>query len=146
MKWIREGMDLIIPPNIVQILQWNSTEDRVCGMREVDVDKLKGITEYEGCTEDHKVMKMFWAVFTRFSEEDKTLYLRFAWGRSRMPFDCRNLRYKHRLCLVSYWSADALPESHTCFFQTDLPVYVSEEVLEKKLLTSIRFCGDIDND
>lgn len=83
---------------------------------------------------------------SRMSEEDKTLYLKFVWGRLRMPFDCSTLRYKHRIAYMDYWDKDRLPESHTCFFAIDIPNYENEEILEKKLLTSIRFCGEIDND
>lgn len=115
-------------------------------MKTIDTDKLKGITEYYECDENTKVIKMFWKVFENLADEDKTLYLKFAWGRSRMPFDCSTLRYKHTLCLCEHWDKEALPESHTCFFQTDIANYETEEMLEKKLLTSIRFCGDIDND
>jgi len=63
-----------------------------------------------------------------------------------MPFDCSNLRYKHRIAVIDHWDNQQLPESHTCFFAVDLPNYETEEILEKKLLISIRFCGEIDND
>jgi hypothetical protein len=139
-------MDIVIPPHIVNIVSWSEVEDRCAGMKVVDVAKLKSITTYRSCDENSKVVKMFWNVMERMSEEDKTLYLKFTWGRQRMPFDCSKLDYRHRIALCDYWDKDALPESHTCFFAIDLANYESEEVLEKKLLISIRFCGEIDND
>lgn len=30
-KWIKEGMNIIIPQNIVGIVQWSDVEDRVSG-------------------------------------------------------------------------------------------------------------------
>jgi E3 ubiquitin-protein ligase HERC2 len=139
-------MNIIIPPHIVNIVQWNEVEDRCAGLKILDIEKLKSITQYRCCDENHKVCKWFWNVLERMSPEDQTAYLKFAWGRARMPSDCSNLQYKHRIAIIDYWDKDALPESHTCFFATDFANYESEEILEKKLLTSIRFCGEIDND
>lgn len=146
MKWINEGVNLIIPKHVISIVQWSDVEDRVAGQKIVDVAKLKSITQYRSCDENTKVVKMFWAVMERMADEDKTAYLKFVWGRSRMPFDCSTLRYNHRIALIDYWDKEQLPESHTCFFAVDIPNYESEEILEKKLLISIRFCGEIDND
>lgn len=36
------------------------------------------------------------------TEEEKQLYLKFVWGRQRMPSDVKNLRYKHAICLESH--------------------------------------------
>lgn len=80
-KWIREGMNIIIPQNIVSFVNWNEVEDRCAGNKVVDVEKLKSITVYRNCTENTKVCKLFWNVMARLSEEDKTLYLKFVWGR-----------------------------------------------------------------
>lgn len=111
----------------------------------MDIDKLKKITQYSCCDEDNKVVKWFWNVLERMSDEDRSAYLKFVWGRARLPIDCSNLRYKHGVDLCDHMDKEALPESHTCFFSIDLPCYETEEMLEKKLLTSIRFCGEIDN-
>lgn len=145
LKWIKEGMHYIIPETIINLVQWNETEDRCCGMKTLDVEKLKGITEYYSCSEDTKVVKMFWNVFEELSDEDKTLYLRFVWGRSRLPYDCSKLRYKHCIQLCESMHKEALPESHTCFFMIDIPNYENEEILERRLKTAIQFCGEIDN-
>ena len=40
----------------------------------------------------------------------------------------------------------SLPVSHTCFFTLDLPEYSSFEIMYKKLLYAIKFCGEIDGD
>jgi len=145
-KWIKEGLHEIVPSTIINLVEWNELEDRTCGMKILDIEKLKKITDYSNCHEDSKVIKWFWNVLSNMEEEDKTLYLKFAWGRSRLPFDCSKLQYRHCLYFASHMSKDSLPESHTCFFQTDLSDYESEELLEKKLLVAIRFCGEIDND
>ena len=81
----------------------------------------------------------------RMSEEDKSLYLRFVWGRSRLPSELNNLRYKHSICFYEDYGDSRLPEAHTCFFMIDLPGYSTEEIMEKRLLTAIQFCGSIEN-
>ena len=40
----------------------------------------------------------------------------------------------------------ALPQSHTCFNQIDLPAYTNKEKLRENLLIAIRLCGEIDTD
>ena len=78
-------MAIIVPKSIVNILSWEEVEIRAAGTKTTDVEKLKSITEYRNCTENSKVVKMFWNVMSRMSEEDKTLYLKFVWGRQRLP-------------------------------------------------------------
>jgi len=144
-KWIQEGMWKIVPRSTFNMLDWEEIEVRAVGEKTVDPEKLKKITNYECCSETKPVVKYFWQVFEELSEEDKALYLKYVWGRQRLPSDLKNLRYKHT---IYYCGGDpeSLPKAHTCFFQIDLPDYPSAEVLEKKLLIAIRFCGDIDDD
>jgi hypothetical protein len=78
-------MAIIIPKTIVNILSWEEVEIRAAGSKTTDVEKLKSITEYRNCTENTRVVKLFWNVMSRMSEEDKTLYLKFVWGRQRLP-------------------------------------------------------------
>lgn len=146
LKWIQEGMHKIVPANIFSMLSWEEIEIRAAGEKTVDPEKLKGITEYESCSQDSQIVKWFWQVFEEMSEEDKQLYLKFVWGRQRLPSDLTNLRYRHTIYYCDYNDGDCLPKAHTCFFQVDLAKYESAEQLEKKLLTAIRFCGDIDDD
>ncbi len=40
----------------------------------------------------------------------------------------------------------SMPVAHTCFFTIDLPEYSSYDILYKKLLYAIKFCGEIDGD
>lgn len=80
------------------------------------------------------------------TEEERSLYLKFVWGRSRLPINLENLSRKHSIEYYSGRAADSLPISHTCFFRIDLPAYSSEEILKQRLLYAINFCGDIDAD
>lgn len=60
----------------------------VAGRSDINVNLLKENTEYgEGYTEDSKAVKLFWKVITNFSDEERELYLKFVWGRSRLPLE-----------------------------------------------------------
>jgi hypothetical protein len=92
------------------------------------------------------VVKQFWKVFATLSEEERSLYLKFVWGRARLPVNLEGLSRKHSIEYYRGRPRDSLPISHTCFFRIDLPDYSSEEVLRQRLLYAIQYCGDIDAD
>ena len=60
----------------------------VSGRTEINVELLKKNTVYRG---DYKgtepVIGYFWEVLKNFSDEERELYLRFVWGRSRLPLE-----------------------------------------------------------
>lgn len=108
---------------ILSFLDWESVEIRACGEKTIDVSRLKSITSYPNCGNDHAIVGRFWRVFEAFSEEEKASYLKFVWGRSRLPIDTSNLAYYHQLRLMTNMSNTGFPQSHTCFFQLDIPDY-----------------------
>jgi hypothetical protein len=55
----------------------------------------------------------------------------------RIYLEQKNKYYDHYI---------ALPQSHTCFFQFDLPRYSTDEICTKKILYAIEFCESIDTD
>ena len=58
----------------------------VAGESEVDVAFLKSQTKYEGFAgADDAVVARFWRVFGTLSNHDRAQYVRFAWGRARLP-------------------------------------------------------------
>ena len=92
----------------------------------------------------HVSVEYFWEVLGELTREERALFLRFAWGRSRAPEGCRGVK-----CIVEsvggHGDPDArLPVAHTCFFQVDLPRYTCKAVLHEKLLYAIRHCKDMD--
>lgn len=146
MKWIKEGVQLIIDLNIMSMLNWEEVEVRSAGEKIVDINVLKSITCYNGCSATDNIIKMFWNVLESFSEEEKQKYLKFVWGRQRLPSDVTNLYRKHTITFESHRGDAYLPVAHTCFFTIDLPNYSSEEVMKKKITIAMEFCGEIDGD
>lgn len=79
-----------------------------------------------------------WSAIERFSNEERSLLLRFSTGRSRLPV---------RLKLSSMGGGpDALPTSHTCFFQLCIPPWRDADVAYEKLRYAIHNCMEIDGD
>ena len=68
--------------------------------------------------------------------EQQSAFLRFAWGRARLPAAGDFRKFK-----ITKYSCDNsdlyLPLSHTCFFTIDLPAYSTKEVLKNKLLYAV---------
>ena len=58
------------------------------GRADINVGLLKMNTEYgEGFTEKSPAIQFFWNVLNSFSDEERELYLKFVWGRSRLPLE-----------------------------------------------------------
>lgn len=145
MKWLKEGISEIIDLNILTFLNWDEIEKRACG-GEIETEVLKSISEYRDCSVDSTIIKWFWKMFDSFSQEDRKAYLKFVWGRSKIPVDTSNLYYKHRISVYSHWNENALPKSHTCFFMIDIPEYKNYETMHARIKYAIETCGEIDDD
>ena len=88
-----------------------------------------------------------------FTEEQKVAFLKFTWGRTRLPTTSDEFAKSHLFQITKYHSYDAvvsndiqLPKSHTCFFTLDLPPYSTKEIMHERLLFAISECGTIDDD
>ena len=115
---MRAGLDIVFQGkiNILSLFNWEQVENRACGEKEIDVARLKTITSFPNCSSDHAIVGRFWRVFEAFSEEEKQQYLKFVWGRTRLPQNLDNLKYKHQVRLMSHMNEKSFPQSHTCFF------------------------------
>ena len=93
-----------------------------------------------------EIIKGFWRVLSEFSPKERSLFLRFVWGRSKLPAGKEFKRFQITYKAVSGPADQYLPVSHTCFFTLDLPEYTSEEVTREKLVYAITHCQAIDLD
>ncbi len=84
----------------------------VAGESEVDLEYMKSHSRYDGFAGiDDPIVQRFWRVFTSFSNHDKAQYVRFAWGRSRLP--PRGARWTHPHTITrSKDRDDRLPTAH----------------------------------
>lgn len=99
-EWVKEGMNKVVPLGIFSFLTPRQLEYRVTGNPEITTAALKAITY--GADGDHKIMKWFWQMFDSWNQQERRAYLKFVWGRSKIPIDCSNLRNKHQLNISSH--------------------------------------------
>jgi E3 ubiquitin-protein ligase HERC2 len=138
---------MVFPQFLMKLYTWKELEYKVCGKPSIDLHHLRAISKYNGCTEDDETCKRFWRVLESFSDEEKSLYLKFVWGRSRLPLVDEKFGDKHTIKLISPANCDqSLPIAHTCFFAIDVPRYSTEEIMREKFLYAIKFCQAIDTD
>ena len=144
---IRSGLEQVIPIGLLKLLSCNELETLVCGKPILDVELLKENTIYSGCSENDPLIKYFWRCLEEFSAEERASYLRFVWGRSRLPLTSKDFPMQHRISIMSHGNPDvALPTSHTCFFSVDIPRYTSYDILKAKFKYAITHCQAIDTD
>lgn len=65
------------------------------GEKKVSVERLKSITSFPNNGADHEIIARWWRVFESMNDAERTAYLKFVWGRSRLPVQLDNLNYKH---------------------------------------------------
>ena len=142
-RYIRRGLYSVVPARAVRLLTWQELEVAVAGRPEIDVKALRQHTDYEGYRRDDPVITLFWRVFESFSNEDRSLFIRFVWGRSRLPVGKRwpkRMKIQRRPC-----SEEQLPLAHTCFFSVELPPYQTEARMREALLAAIHYGAGILN-
>jgi len=72
MKFIKEGVDLIMPNHILFFMNWQEIDLRATGAKTIDLETLKNITTYDTCNVDSLVCKQFWNVFATLTEEERS--------------------------------------------------------------------------
>lgn len=142
---IKVGLGAIVPLHTLSLYTADEFETLICGKKEFNVSLLRGNTNYSGCNASDEHIQFFWQVLNELSEEDKEMFLKFVWGRSRLPLTADEFSRPFKITTLSPSSNGTtldqlLPKSHTCFFQLDLPRYTSAEILKTKLLFAIYNC------
>lgn len=98
----------------------------VCGSPEIPLGLLKSVATYKGVDATSPLAQWFWEVMEEFSNQERSLFLRFVWGRTRLPRTIADFRGRDFVLQVldKYHPADHfLPESYTCFFLLKMPRY-----------------------
>ena len=140
------GIDKTFDRRFLRMMNWRFLEYKIVGMNEVSVERLKQITSYRHCSETHEVVKRYWQVMEGFSNDDKISYLRFVWGRTRLPLKEEECVELHTIQLDENADSKRLPVGRTCFFRLELPPYESIQQMKAKLSYSINHCRAIDAD
>ncbi|XP_062251671.1 LOW QUALITY PROTEIN: E3 ubiquitin-protein ligase HERC2 [Platichthys flesus] len=146
---VREGMARVVPVPLLSLFTGYELETMVCGSPDIPLHLLKSVATYKGVEPTSPLIQWFWEVMESFSNTERSLFLRFVWGRTRLPRTIADFRGRDFVVQVldKYNPPDHfLPESYTCFFLLKLPRYSCKQVLEEKLKYAIHFCKSIDTD
>ncbi|CAB0032033.1 unnamed protein product [Trichogramma brassicae] len=146
---VRDGMSKVIPVPLLTLFSGSELETMVCGSPDIPIEMLKSVATYKSIEPTSPIVQWFWEVMEEFTNQERSLFLRFVWGRTRLPRTINDFRGRDFVLQVmdKYNPADAfLPESYTCFFLLKLPRYSCKSILRKKLKYAIHFCKSIDND
>lgn len=58
---------------------------QVCGSPDIPLHLLKSVATYKGVEPTSALIQWFWEVMESFSNTERSLFLRFVWGRTRLP-------------------------------------------------------------
>ncbi len=127
-----KGFEAVIPERVVKLFSWDQLEVLVCGNPIIDIALWKQQSSSTGLST--RTVAWFWKVMESLSNKEQSAFIRFAWGRSRLP-PLKEFTTKMRLTSGS----GRLPVAHTCFFSVELPEYETEDEMRHGLLTAIHF-------
>ncbi|OII71546.1 HECT domain-containing family protein [Cryptosporidium andersoni] len=97
-KNIRLGLCEIIPEQIIQLFTPIQLERLICGIPSFNINLLKQHTRYTGYLATDDVIKWFWDVLSSFTFKEQQMFLRFVWGRCRLPSG--NSNWEHNMEIV----------------------------------------------
>jgi len=143
---MQKGLNAVVPVRFLSLFSWFDLEVQVCGNPVIDIEMLLRHTLYSSTlSAAHPLVQYLFEALRSFNQEERQMFLRFVWGRNRLPAADSDWSQQFT---VNPLSADekALPIAHTCFFSIDLPPYPNAEVLRAKLLYAIYNCTAIDVD
>jgi len=146
---VREGMARVVPVPLFSLFTGFELETMVCGSPDIPLHLLRSVATYKGVEASSPLVTWFWAVMEEFSTAERSLFLRFVWGRTRLPRSIADFRGRDFvLQILDKYNPpdDFLPESYTCFFLLKMPRYSCKPVLREKLKYAIHFCKSIDTD
>lgn len=84
-QWICTGLSQVVPVPLLSLFTGPELENMVCGNPEIPVEALKSIASYRGIEPTSSLVKWFWQTLEDFTNHERSLFLRFVWGRTRLP-------------------------------------------------------------
>ncbi|XP_033150467.1 LOW QUALITY PROTEIN: probable E3 ubiquitin-protein ligase HERC2 [Drosophila busckii] len=147
-KAVRDGMSKVIPVPLLSLFSAAELQAMVCGSPDIPLGLLKSVATYKGFDPSSALVNWFWEVMEEFTNQERSLFLRFVWGRTRLPRTIADFRGRDFVLQVLEKNPPDhfLPESYTCFFLLKMPRYSCKAVLLEKLKYAIHFCKSIDTD
>jgi hypothetical protein len=140
---IKKGLATIVPVQLLPLFTPRQLELMVCGEGVIDIQYLRENTTFRSpMTSSTPVVNYLFEALESFSQPERRAFLRFVWGRNRLPFTVADFTQKFQI-----WdggnNARSLPLTHTCFFSIELPHYPDIETVKEKILFAITNCVSI---
>merc|ERR1711871_1662905 len=137
-KAICRGFASIVPSQLMRLFTWEEADILTCGSPTINLADLKKHTTYSGFNgPDDPTIKIFWKVLEEFTNDQRSRFIEFAWGRSRLP---RPGTWVKPLGLTRLGSdPKQLPIAHTCFFNIELPPYDDFEIALKLIKVAVEY-------
>lgn len=98
---MREGMAKVVPVPLLSLFTGPELETMVCGSHEISIQLLKSVTTYKGIDPSASLVRWFWEVMESFNNSERSLFLRFVWGRTRLPRTAADFRGRDFVLQVS---------------------------------------------
>jgi len=146
---ILQGLSSLVPQRLLSLFTWDQLELLACGSKDIDIEVLRSKTKYGvGVSPAQRHVRYFWQTLKKFSPERRALFLRFVWGRTRLPATAREWGDVRFTLHTRHTSSpdSSFPVAHTCFFSMELPAYSTAAITYEKILYAISNCQDIDID
>ncbi|CAF1233195.1 unnamed protein product [Adineta steineri] len=138
MNALKQGIQEILPLDTIKLFDEKEVELLISGLGEINVNDWRTYTMYKGgYTPEALVIQWFWKAIGSFNTEERTRFLQFVTGTSRLPMNgFRELWGSSgpQLFTIEKWGdRTKLPRAHTCFNRIDLPPYENYQELRQKL-------------
>jgi len=94
-------MARVIPLPLLNLFTGYELETMVCGHSEIPLGLLRSVATYKGVEATSPLVLWFWEVMEEFTNEERSLFLRFVWGRTRLPRTIADFRGRDFVFTVS---------------------------------------------
>lgn len=120
-------MARVVPVPLLSLFTGPELETMVCGSPDIPLDLLKSVVTYKGVDASAPLVRWFWDTLESFSNAERSLFLRFVWGRTRLPRTIVDFRGRDFVFQVSDHGSIHRPKaSHSeVFVQRGRYVYYS---------------------
>jgi hypothetical protein len=119
-------------------VDWRLLEYMACGEKDVDVARMKAVTEFDS---RGRQMELFWRIVEELTSEERCLLIKFATARSRLPPETAANRGHTFFRVDQMGGTDLLPTSSTCFHQLHMPTYSSFPIALRCFRAAITMSG-----
>ena len=132
----------VIPPNLLSDL-FSPTELRnlVRGDPVIDVEDMISHATLEGYQTDSLQIHWLWNLVRSFDQANLSAFLRFLTGATHLPVGGFAIFGNVTIERGPHFTAQSLPESHTCFNRLTLPPYADEATLRTRVQQALDYGG-----